>query len=121
MVILHMLKIAAFLLLAVVAVKLVRRFLFPEEKEPQQECERLPEGWKDMPQVTPEDLQPGDVLLRLDDLELIYMRKAEKDEYREGVDEWLFHPPGSEKDYWVGMVREDFNTVRLLRKAGDHE
>ncbi len=118
---LQMLKIFAFLIAAVVVIKFVRRFLFPEDRNKTEELPPLPAGWEQMETITPEDLVPDDLVLRDDALELIYMRKAEPNEYRQGVDEWLFHPPGSKEDFWAGIVREDFDTIKRVQKAADRQ
>ena len=114
----QILKIILFLGLSFVAIRFASKILFPESGNSgeldQGETEEPPEAWLRGEKVAPEYLRPGDCLLRDDGKSFVFMRKAEADEYREGVEEWLFHPPGKKDDLWIGLTREQMEDLRLI-------
>ncbi len=109
-------EIVIYIVCGYVSVLYLGKKIFPsnefEEAEP-----LLPDGWEDGREVTPETLEAGRSYLRKTGEVLVFLRKAEKDEYRQDVEEWLFHPPGQEGEFWVGLTREQFSE---LRKSGKH-
>ncbi len=108
----QILKIALFMGGAVFAIRYVRRWLFPDKGPPKPP--EPPRAWQNGRPVTPEILTAGQRVMRDDGLWFVYLRKAEPDEFREGIEEWLFHPPGQEREFWVGLTRDEFVDLRLV-------
>ncbi len=71
-----------------------------------------PESWMNGRPVDADALQPGDELLRDDGVPFVFLRKAEPNEFKQNVEEWLFHPPGNPDDFWIGMEREQLQELR---------
>ncbi len=92
-----------------VLVYFLNRFLGKSEDE-----EPLPLLYANGEKVTPEELEEGLLVVREWGEVLSFWRKAEADEYREGVDEWLFKPVDTKNPLIIGLIREDFDTVRRV-------
>ena len=108
-------KIVLFLTAGYLAVRFLSKFLFPHGRdEASPEDTRPPDEWLKGRRVEPEGLEKGNLLVRDDDVWFEFLRKAEPDEFREGVEEWLFHPPGNPDDLWIGLTREQIGELRLV-------
>lgn len=107
-----LLQMAGYILAAVIAIKLLQRVLFPPNAEKEEAPSEPDPAWVEGEPVTIESLRPEETLIREDGLPFVYLRKAEMNEYREGVEEWLFHPPGQKKDLWIGLTRDEVLELR---------